>query len=356
MNATSKKKLAGKVDKILVWYDNHRRYLPWRSSPGEWANPYHVWLSEIMLQQTTVATVKSYFELFLKNWPEIDKLAAAPLDDILYAWQGLGYYARARNLHKCANVIRSEYGGCFPDDEQQLIALPGVGPYTAAAIVAIAFGKKATPVDVNIERVFTRLFAVMEPLPKSKVKLLELALAMTPDKRSGDYAQALMDIGATICTPKNPACSQCPLSGECMAEAMEIENDLPVRMPKKKKSIRTGTVFWLSNSQGEVLLRRRPESGLLGGMIEVPSSKWQENIWSIECTLSEAPAETDWHVLPGKVRHTFTHFQLELVVAVGQYRPLEPIDGIWCGASNFSQHALPTLMKKVVTHALKYSD
>jgi A/G-specific adenine glycosylase len=354
MDAISKEKLVSKVEKVLVWYNNHRRQLPWRSPPGELANPYHVWLSEVMLQQTTVATVKPYFEHFLKIWPEIDRLAAASLDDVLHAWQGLGYYARARNLHRCANVVTSQYGGHFPEDGKELIGLPGVGPYTAAAIAAIAFGKKATPVDGNIERVITRVFAIMEPLPKSKVRLVELAGAMTPETRAGDYAQALMDIGATICIPKKPLCCICPLSGECLAEARGLANNLPYRIPKKKKPIRIGMVFWLFNSYGEILLRRRPDTGLLGGMIEVPSSKWQEEIRSIADTLTEAPVDTRWRFLPGKVRHTFTHFRLELVVAVGQYAPSETIEGIWCGVSDFGQYALPTLMKKVVMHVQKY--
>jgi A/G-specific adenine glycosylase len=254
--------MAPKPDLILKWYDRHRRQLPWRSPPGAPADPYHVWLSEIMLQQTTVVTVKSYFENFLEIWPKISDLAAAPLDDVLHAWQGLGYYARARNLHKCAGVIVTEFGSLFPEDEQALLTLPGIGPYTAAAIAAIAFGKKTTPVDCNIERVIARLFAVSEALPKSKPKLTELAVKLTPDDRAGDYAQALMDIGATICTPKKPTCSLCPLSGECRAEARGIAEELPARAPKKNKPTRLGTAFWLVNPKGEILLRRRPEKGL----------------------------------------------------------------------------------------------
>ncbi len=343
-------------DKILLWYDRYRRHLPWRSAPGAQADPYHVWLSEIMLQQTTVVTVKSYFEFFLKTWPKIGDLAAAPLDDVLHAWQGLGYYARARNLHKCANVIVAEFAGQFPDEESRLLELPGIGPYTAAAIAAIAFGKKATPVDGNIERVMARLFAISEALPKSKPKLRDLADAMTPDHRAGDYAQALMDIGATICTPKKPTCSLCPLSGGCKAEDLGIAADLPVRAPKKKKPTRFGTAFWLSNSAGEILLRRRPEQGLLGGMIEVPSSHWQEDLKNTVETLSEAPVQTEWQVLPGKVRHTFTHFHLELDVIAGSCQTMASTDGIWCDVTDFGLHALPTVMKKVVAHALKHRD
>ena len=345
-----------KADLVLKWYDRHRRQLPWRSAQGAVADPYHVWLSEVMLQQTTVVTVKSYFEFFLKTWPKIENLSAAPLDDVLHAWQGLGYYARARNLHKCANVVATEYGGAFPEGEKELLALPGIGPYTAAAITAIAFGKKATPMDGNIERVVARLFAISDPLPKSKPKLHDFARTMTPEERAGDYAQALMDIGATICTPKKPMCSLCPLSGDCLAETKGIAAALPVRALKKKKPTRFGTAFWLINSKGEILLRRRQEKGLLGGMIEVPSSHWQENLLSLGESSNEAPTQTKWQILPGKVRHTFTHFHLELDVAVGRCIGSKSIEGIWCPVTEFGAHALPTVMKKIVTHALKDRD
>jgi A/G-specific adenine glycosylase len=354
MTHIEQRKAKRKAEKVLMWYDSHRRHLPWRSDPGVQANPYHVWLSEIMLQQTTVATVKSYFKFFIETWPEIESLASAPLDSVLHAWQGLGYYARARNLHKCAHVIVSKYDGCFPASEKDLLALPGIGPYTAAAITAIAFGRKATPVDGNIERVMARLSAVLEPLPKSKPKLCDLARAMTPEARAGDYAQALMDIGATICMPKKPACSRCPLSGECEAETKGITKDLPARAPKKKKPTRKGTAFWLCNSKGEVLLRRRPEKGLLGGMIEVPSSSWMENTSPLAQIISEAPADIVWQNLPGKVRHTFSHFHLELVIVFGHCKKAKSIEGIWCGLGDFGDHALPIIMKKVVAHALKH--
>jgi A/G-specific adenine glycosylase len=348
--------LLSKSDKILAWYDQNRRLLPWRSAPGVLANPYHVWLSEIMLQQTTVVTVKPYFEYFLAIWPNIKVLAIASLDDVLHAWQGLGYYARARNLHKCADIIASDYNGFFPEDEKNLLELPGIGPYTAAAITAIAFGKKATPVDGNIERVVARLFSVIEPIPKSKIKLHKLACAMTPDERAGDYAQALMDIGATICMPKKPMCSLCPLSGECKAEAKGIAGNLPNRVPKKKKPTRVGTIFWLSNDKGEILLRRRPEKGLLGGMVELPSSDWREDGLTKKTFFNDASAKIDWEILPGRVRHTFTHFHLELEVAAGQCIKSEPIEGIWSNASDFGNYALPTVMKKVAAHALKYGS
>jgi|TARA_B100000315_G_scaffold249276_2_gene280252 A/G-specific adenine glycosylase len=340
---------------VLAWYDGHRRHLPWRAAPGTTADPYHVWLSEIMLQQTTVATVKSYFERFLKFWPEVKDLAAAPLDDVLHAWQGLGYYARARNLHKCAKVIAADYDGDFPKSESDLLTLPGIGPYTAAAIAAIAFGQKATPVDGNIERVMARLNAITEPLPKAKPILKKLATQFTPDARAGDYAQALMDIGATICTPKSPNCDICPLMAECRAAATDQVENLPQRETKKPKPTRRGTVFWLINSKSEILLRRRPDKGLLGGMIEVPSSSWLEGENAGTKFTDEAPILTDWEALPGIVRHTFTHFHLELAVVVGRCSAKDMAAGIWCGATEFDKHALPTVMKKVVAHAIKHT-
>ena len=348
--------MLNKSKKILAWYDKYRRDLPWRSAPGERANPYHVWLSEIMLQQTTVATVKPYFEHFLAVWPNIKALALAPLDEVLHAWQGLGYYARARNLHKCANIVAFEYNGIFPEDEKDLLDLPGVGPYTAAAIAAIAFGVKTSPVDGNIERVVARLFCVTEAIPKSKIKLAELAVTITPDDRAGDHAQALMDIGATICIPKKPMCDLCPLSGDCMAEVRGIAEKLPYRTAKKKKPTRVGVIFWLCNGEGEILIRRRPEKGLLGGMIEFPSSDWQENKPTLKKVFNEAPAKVTWKMLPGVVKHTFTHFHLELEVAAGQCPRQELVKGVWCKPSNFDRHALPTLMKKVAVHALKYNS
>ena len=346
----------GRIEKILDWYDHHRRYLPWRSAPGVVPNPYYVWLSEIMLQQTTVITVKPYFSYFLQKWPSIGNLADAPLDDILHAWQGLGYYARARNLHKCAKVIKYEYFGNFPENEKDLLKLPGIGPYTAAAIAAIAFGKIATPVDGNIERVICRLFSIKQPIAESKEKLRELASSMTPNFRAGDFAQSLMDIGATICIPKKPKCNLCPLTGECKANAEDIANDIPIRAPKRKKPTRTGVVFWLYNHQGEVLLRRRPDKGLLGGMIELPSSDWQDINQPVQNIYRNAPVDVDWQILPGKIKHTFTHFNLILDVAIGCCPQSESIEGIWSSPSNFSKYALPTVIKKVVSHALKYID
>ncbi|HEY2112428.1 MAG TPA: A/G-specific adenine glycosylase, partial [Dongiaceae bacterium] len=336
--------------RLLAWYDRHRRSLPWRARPGERPDPYRVWLSEIMLQQTTVVTVGPYFQSFLARWPNVQALAAAELDEVLHAWQGLGYYARARNLHRCAIFVARELGGRFPDTEAGLAELPGVGPYTAAAIAAIAFDRKATAVDGNIERVVTRLFAVVQPLPGSKPEIRRLAATLTPEKRAGDFAQAMMDLGATICVAGRPKCMLCPLSAGCRARAEGIAADLPARSPKRARPLRHGTVFWAVRRDGAVLLRRRPEEGLLGGMMEFPSTDWRAARWAESEAESHAPAAARWERLPGLVRHDFTHFELELVVLSGRVAGKAP--GVWCAIDRLSEMALPTLMKKVARHAL----
>ncbi len=336
--------------RLLAWYDRHRRDLPWRAAPGSRKPAYHVWLSEIMLQQTTVATVKPYYQAFLKRWPTVDDLAAAALDDVLHAWQGLGYYARARNLHRCAQTVAQDYGGVFPNNEDGLRDLPGIGPYTAAAVAAIAFGRKATPVDGNIERVIARLRRVETPLPGAKPELRRLAEALTPDDRAGDFAQAMMDLGATICLPKQPVCDRCPWQTDCAAAAAGIAADLPRRMPKKRRPTRHGMVFWLRRPDGAVLLRRRPEDGLLGGLMEFPGTDWRERKWPKRQALALAP--TDCRILPGLVEHTFTHFHLRLDVAVGRLDDHGAQPGRWVQVEDFATLALPTLMKKVARHAL----
>ena len=340
------------VAAILTWYDRNRRAMPWRALPGQIIDPYHVWLSEIMLQQTTVATVGPYFERFLERWPDIGALAASPLDDVLHAWQGLGYYARARNLHRCAVVVTRELGGRFPDDEEGLRELPGIGRYTAAAIAAIAFDKRATVVDGNVERVMARLFRVLMPLPNSKGALYDLADSLTPSERSGDYAQAVMDLGATICTPRNPKCLLCPWSDACAGR--DIATELPRRAPKKVRPLRRGVAFWLRRDDGAVMLRRRPEEGLLGGMIEVPSTEWREGP-PIDRSVAEKMAPfpcRDWKMLPGFVAHGFTHFRLELAVLSGSATGDPPPSSYWCPLDRLNEQALPTAMKKVVFHAV----
>ena len=336
---------------LLAWYDRNRRELPWRAAPGARADPYHVWLSEIMLQQTTVATVGPYFRAFLARWPTLEALAEAPLDDVLHAWQGLGYYARARNLHACAGAVVLRHGGRFPDDEDGLRALPGIGPYTAAAVAAIAFDRPATPLDGNFERVIARLFAVETPLPDAKPELAGLARELTPKARPGDHAQAMMDLGAMVCRPRAPLCGRCPLSEQCRARALGVAADLPRRRPKKPRPRRHGVVFWLARADHAVLLRRRPEKGLLGGMMELPSTTWRESPWRLEEALREAPIAAEWRPLPGAVEHGFTHFRLRLELVAATI-PGEGPPGTWCRIEDLGGQALPTLSKKVIRHAL----
>jgi A/G-specific adenine glycosylase len=335
---------------LLAWYDRHRRDLPWRAKPGERPDPYRVWLSEIMLQQTTVATVGPRFGAFLQRWPTVRALAAAPLDDVLHEWQGLGYYARARNLHACARDIVARYGGKFPADEAALHDLPGIGAYTAAAVAALAFDIPATPMDGNIERVVARLFAVEAPLPGAKERIRALAATLTPAARPGDYAQAAMDLGATICTPARPACALCPWREPCRARALGLQDELPRRPAKKAKPQRYGVVFWAVRKDGAVLLRRRPDQGLLGGMMEFPSTPWREAPWRQAATTKESPIKASWRPLPGIVRHSFTHFDLALGVWIGAAPKTVPAGFVATAPERFSTLALPTLMKKVAAH------
>lgn len=337
---------------LLDWYDIHRRNLPWRAPPGERQDPYRVWLSEIMLQQTTVATVGPYFRRFVERWPTVEALAAAELDEVLHAWAGLGYYARARNMHACARAVVREHGGRFPADEAGLRALPGIGAYTAAAIAAIAFDIPATAMDGNVERVIARLRNVTAPLPAAKPELYRLAAEITPKTRAGDYAQALMDLGATVCTPKSPRCMICPWADACRARAAGTAESLPARARKSARPTRHGIAFWAVRRDGAVLLRRRPETGLLGGMMEIPSTEWRAERWTLADAAGVAPAKGRWRLLPGSVRHVFTHFALELGVATAEVEAVAS-DGVWCPVDRLSDYALPSVMKKVVRHALK---
>lgn len=338
---------------ILAWYDRHARRLPWRVPPtqsrrGVRPDPYHVWLSEVMLQQTTVAVVGPYFRKFLERWPRVEDLAAAQLDEVLTAWAGLGYYARARNLHKCAVRVRDAHDATFPDTEAELRQLPGIGPYTAAAIAAIAFDRSATPVDGNIERVMSRLFAVEAPMPAAKPVLREHAARLTPNARPGDYAQAVMDLGATVCTPRAPACAICPWRSGCKAQAAGIVEMLPRRAPKAPRPIKRAVAYWMVRKDGRVLLRRRPETGLLGGMMEVPSGPWEES----RGFRDDPPVAADWTELSGLVEHGFTHLQLELKVKAAVVDGRTKVDGIWVQVEKFGDHALPALTRKVVRHVL----
>ncbi|MFQ5784035.1 MAG: A/G-specific adenine glycosylase [Alphaproteobacteria bacterium] len=340
---------------LLAWYDRNRRDLPWRAPPGVRSDPYRVWLSEIMLQQTTTATVAPYFRAFLERWPRVEALAAADLDDVLHAWQGLGYYARARNLHRCARAVTDDHGGRFPASPEALERLPGIGRYTAAAIAAIAFDAPATAVvDGNVERVMARLFAVEEPLPGAKPRLRELAEALTPVRRPGDYAQAVMDLGATVCTPRNPRCDPCPWAAACRGRARGVAAELPRRAPRRVRPLRRGVAFWAVRGDGAVLLRRRPENGLLGGMIELPSTPWREGDWDAAAARAHAPCAARWRRLPGTVAHGFTHFRLEIAMLAAEVDDISCSDGLWCPPAAFGAHALPTLTKKLVRHALAH--
>ena len=347
---------------LLAWYDRHRRKLPWRPPAGERADPYRVWLSEIMLQQTTVKAVGPYFEKFVARWPDVTALARASLDDVLRMWAGLGYYSRARNLYACAVAVAREHAGAFPDTEAGLRALPGIGPYTAAAIAAIAFDRRTMPVDGNIERVVSRLFAVEQELPQAKPRIQQLAATLLgPSRagdeksRAGDSAQALMDLGASICTPKTPACALCPLSDECAARARGDQETFPRKLAKKTGAPRRGAAFVVTRGD-ELLVRSRPEKGLLGGMTEVPGSEWRA-AQQDKAALKQAPVlkgVSRWHRKTGVVTHVFTHFPLELVVYTAKVpaRTRAPEGMRWVPIATLAGEALPNVMRKVVAHGL----
>jgi len=323
--------------------------------PGKRADPYIVWLSEIMLQQTTVATVGPYFRKFLSRWPTVETLAAADLNDVLHCWQGLGYYARARNMHRCARIVAQELLGRFPESEDALLALPGIGHYTAAAICAIAFDKHAVVVDGNVERVMARMYRETDPLPDVKRALRDHAEGLTPNYRPGDYAQAVMDLGATICLPRRPKCMICPWTATCRGR--DIAETLPVRRPKAEKPTRRGAIFWIERPDGAVLLRRRPEKGLLGGMIEFPSSEWRQGPLPKDvarATQSAPLPAIEWFRVRSLVRHTFTHFHLELAVLKGHVAQdtTAPGNTYWSSIDGFANQAFPTVMKKVAEKAI----
>lgn len=335
----------------------HHRQLPWRVTPpdhkvGVVPDPYHIWLSEVMLQQTTVTAVKPYFEKFLCLWPRVEDLAAASSDSVMQAWAGLGYYSRARNLKKCADHIACDYGGIFPDTEAELLKLPGIGPYTAAAIASIAFNQAAAVVDGNIERVFSRVFSVKTPLPAAKSEIKQRVLDHMPDGRYGDFAQGLMDLGSSICTPKKPNCLLCPFQTYCTASAVGEQELFPVKLPKKKKPKRLGAAFVIEDASGAIYLSRRPDTGLLAQMSEVPTTNWNSN-QDGETDKSAAPFELEW-IKVGEIKHVFTHFELYLTVYHAQILDRNALTGAskngwWSGTDQISSEALPNLMKKVIT-------
>jgi A/G-specific adenine glycosylase len=336
--------------RVLRWWDVHRRALPWRAAPGEIPDPYRVWLSEILLQQTTAAGAAPYFRDFTMRWPDIAALAAAPLEDIIGAFAGLGYYSRARNLHACARAV-AEAGGRFPRDEDSLRALPGIGPYTAAAIAAIAFDRPASPVDGNIARVVSRLHAFTAPIAGNRAAIAAGARALTPRRHAGDFAQAMMDIGATICRPRNPMCADCPLQPACRAARTESPEDFPARSPRKGRRVRVGAAFYARRADGAFLARRRPPRGLLGSTMELPGGEWAAG--EIERIGTEAaPFAARWRRLPGHLEHVFTHFTLRLALFCAHVEPAGPPSGmVWIAPREIATSGFSGLMRKAAESA-----
>ncbi|MDF7777445.1 A/G-specific adenine glycosylase [Sphingomonas sp. AOB5] len=327
------------AETLLHWYDRNARDLPWRALPGANATePYRVWLSEVMLQQTQVATVKPYFEKFTTRWPSFEALAAEDDAEVMSAWAGLGYYARARNMLACARAVAADG---LPDTEEGLLKLPGVGGYTAAAVAAIAFGRRAVVVDGNVERVVSRLFAVREALPGAKPRIRELTDSITPDARAGDFAQAMMDLGATVCTARSPRCMLCPLRQDCAAFAAGEPETFPVKTKKAERPQRYGTMFW-AERDGRVLLVRRPDSGLLGGMRALPTGPWTDS----PPGLADAPFDADWQMLGETVDHGFTHFRLESALAVATIEAQEAATGEWWPVAEIESAGMPTVFAK----------
>ncbi len=334
--------------RLLAHYDAHGRSLPWRILPHERTaglqiDPYKIWLSEIMCQQTSVTSAGPYWHKFLQAWPTIVDLANAPRDDVLAAWAGLGYYARARNLHKCANQIANEMGGKFPSTEKELLTLPGIGPYSAAAIASICFDEATNVVDGNVERVISRLRTVETPLPAGKKDIRKLAAEIAHPKRPGDYGQALMDLGSQICKPKNPKCDICPWQFACRANRAGTAERYPKKAKKQKPPNRFGAVFYLE-TEGQILLRRRPDKGLLGGMMELPGTEWGEIKQDIDALLRQAPIVRNWQMCSREVVHVFTHFTLHLRVFVAEGKG----EGVLADIYALDEYALPSLMRKAI--------
>ena len=323
---------------LLCWYAVDKRRLPWRAAPGEIPDPYRVWLSEIMLQQTNVAAASPYFERFVAAWPDLAALAAADDAEVMRAWAGLGYYARARNLLACARRLAAEQGGRFPEDEAALRTLPGIGRYTAGAIAAIAFGRRAAAVDGNVERVVARLFAIAEPLPAARRPIYALAQELVPEQGAGDFAQAMMDLGAAICTPRNPDCGRCPLQQYCAAYAEGAPETYPVKAPRAERPRRTGRAYWLEHDNA-VLLVRRPPRGLLGGMAALPTD--------------DPPADAGWQEA-GAVEHVFTHFALTMTLLCA--RAPRRIEGLWWPIDRIGEAGLPTLFAKLAARGAAWRE
>lgn len=337
------------IDRLLDWYDARRRPLPWRAGPGSRPEPYHVLLSEVMLQQTTAATVAGRFAAFLARFPTLAALAAAPQEDVLHAWQGLGYYRRARALHACARAVVEQCDGVLPRSEAALRALPGIGAYTARAILAIAFDQPTVPVDANVARVLARRHGVAAPLPGALKELQPLADMLASQRRPGDVAQALMDLGATVCRPRLPRCAVCPWQSACVARAAGTAERLPRRAARPERPVRRGIAFLLTRRDGAILFRRRPEKGLLGGLHELPGSPWLAGPLRVPSSLEHAPVAADWRLAREPVTHTFTHFVLQVTLA--EASTAQPPPGLWCAPDRLHELALPTVMKKLLRTA-----
>jgi A/G-specific adenine glycosylase len=342
---------------VLMWYDRHRRDLPWRARPGETADPYKVWLSEIMLQQTTVAAVKPYFALFLARWPNIGVLAEASTEEVMRAWAGLGYYSRARNLHACAKIVAWKLSGSFPVTEAALRELPGVGAYTAAAIAAIAFGQRAAAIDGNVTRVVARLFSIETPLPAASSEIKARAKAMVPAARPGDFAQAMMDLGAMVCVPKQPSCGLCPVQNLCLGHSSGLAASLPRKTPRQERPLRRGAAFFVRRQDGAVLVRTRPAKGLLGGMTELPGTSWETD-FDEALALAQAPLKAYFRKLESPIAHAFTHFSLRLSIYVAEVKEDKRApDGYrWTPARELDREAFPGVMRKVIKAVRCSSD
>jgi A/G-specific adenine glycosylase len=325
---------------LLRWFAVDKRRLPWRPPDGEARDPYRVWLAEIMLQQTTVAHAAPYFERFARAWPTVEALAAAPEGEVMAAWAGLGYYSRARNLIACARAVVSDHGGLFPGTEQALLKLPGIGRYTAAAIAALAFGRRAVVVDANVERVVSRLFAVEAPLPRARAEIYRLTESLTPEERAGEFAEAMMDLGSAICTPRAPRCRLCPLEAGCAARAEGRPDRYPVKAPKAARPHRLGTAYWLEH-EGHVLLVRRPERGLLGGMLALPEE-------------APLPPRAEWREA-GSVDHGFTHFSVTMRLLCAE-APARDEANIWWPVERLAEAGLPTLFARLAERGAEWRN
>lgn len=341
------------IANLLSWYDKNARNLPWRYNHGEPGNPYHTWLSEVMLQQTTVATVRDYFQRFIARWPTLHDLAQASENSVLTEWQGLGYYSRARNLLKCAQHIKNELGGIFPKNVIDLLRLPGIGPYTANAISSIAFAQQHVPVDGNVIRVMARLYGIETPLPELKNDIEKTVLEYVPNPKPGDFAQALMDLGATVCRPKNPTCEMCPVGEGCVAITKGLQSDIPYRKPKKIKPTRFTKAFLIYDKEGRLRLQKRPDKGLLANMMEVPSTPWLTDEDIVDRHFDSMSSDSKLTPLDQKITHTFTHFHLKIDVYHGGIHDLPESmahdnDILWVHQRDLAQHPLPTLMKKII--------